>query len=134
LYVLVAFVNRGRGVDNGVGSDNFREELMTRTLAIATLTAVLVASSAAAADTPRMTYIKAKCAVCHGEDGKGKTPEGKRRNVPDLTAPAVQKRSDAEIAALIRNGHARMPSFNKALSEPQIAALVAYMRVIAKAR
>ena len=106
---------------------------MTRTVAIATLAVGLVASSAAG-DTPRMTYVKAKCAVCHGSDGRGDTPEGKRRQVPDLTSPAVQKKTDAQLSALIRNGHARMPSFNKALTEPQIAALVAYMRVLGASR
>ena len=94
------------------------------------LATLLITVSASASDTPRMTYIKTKCAVCHGSDGSGNTPEGKRRGAPDLRAPAVQKKSDAELGKLINDGHARMPSFNKQLTPQQVAALVAYMRVL----
>jgi mono/diheme cytochrome c family protein len=46
------------------------------------------------------------CAVCHGNDGKGKTPIGERLypRAPDMTLPATQELSDGEIFAIIENG------------------------------
>ena len=46
---------------------------------------------------PQATY-KAKCAMCHGADGKGKA------NIPDLTSDKVKKASDAELEDFIANG------------------------------
>jgi len=34
---------------------------------------------------------KSKCAICHGADGKGKTPTGKALHVRDLGSPEVQR-------------------------------------------
>jgi cytochrome c len=34
---------------------------------------------------------KAKCAACHGADGKGQTEQGKQLGILDYTAPAWQK-------------------------------------------
>ena len=46
------------------------------------------------------------CALCHGNDGKGKTPIGERLypRAPDMTLPATQELSDGEIFAIIENG------------------------------
>ena len=70
---------------------------------------------------------RAKCAMCHGEDGGG-SQVGKSMNVPDLRSPAVQKLPDAELAQVISNGKAGMPSFKSSLSEDQIHALVTHIR------
>ncbi len=83
---------------------------------------------ARAADSPHATWIKAKCAVCHGEDGSGKTPEGQQMHVPDLRSPEVQKRSDSELREIIEKGHARMPSFKAALTQDQVNLLLYYIR------
>jgi len=99
---------------------------------IAMIAAALFASSAFAADTPHALWIKAKCAVCHGEDGAGRTPEGKRRKVPDLRSAAVQKRSDAELLDIIIAGHANMPSFKTQISKDRAALLVMYIRSLRK--
>ena len=100
---------------------------MVRTLAVLALAAF--ASSAIAGETPHGAWIKAKCAVCHGEDGAGKTPEGKRRNVPDLRAKEIQKYTDAELFDMISSGHGKMPSFK--LKKDQIALIVLYIRSLA---
>lgn len=86
---------------------------------------------AQAADTPRTTWIKAKCAVCHGEDGAGNTRQGKETHAPDLRRPETQKLTDAELRALIEKGHAHMPSFKTALTNEQVTALVYYIRSLA---
>ncbi len=91
-----------------------------------------IAAGALAADTPKSTWLKAKCALCHGEDGSGNTPEGKKRNVPDLRREAIQKLSDAELTKLIAEGHAKMPAFRVQLTPEQVAAIVQYIRSIAK--
>ena len=70
---------------------------------------------------------RAKCAVCHGQDGAGSTV-GKSMNVPDLRSLAVQKQQDAELAEIISNGKGGMPSFKSSLSEAQIHSLVTYIR------
>jgi mono/diheme cytochrome c family protein len=46
------------------------------------------------------------CAVCHGNDGKGKTPIGERLypHAPDMTQRATQELSDGELFAIIENG------------------------------
>jgi mono/diheme cytochrome c family protein len=48
----------------------------------------------------------ARCAVCHGPDGIGKTEVGRNLypKVPDLQVPETQKLSDGEIRYIIRNG------------------------------
>ena len=97
---------------------------------IAFLALVALASAAFAADSPHTAWIKAKCAVCHGEDGAGKNPEGKRRNVPDLRSNDIQKHTDAELFDMIAAGHGKMPSF-KAFNKDHITLLVAYIRSIA---
>jgi cytochrome c6 len=68
-----------------------------------------------------------KCAMCHGQDGSG-SEVGKSMNVPDLRSPAVQKLPDAELAQIIANGKAGMPSFKNSLSDEQIHALVTHIR------
>jgi mono/diheme cytochrome c family protein len=46
------------------------------------------------------------CALCHGNDGRGKTAIGERvyPRAPDMTLPATQELSDGEIFAAIENG------------------------------
>src|SRR6266849_7107816 len=73
---------------------------------------------------------RAKCAMCHGQDGSG-TEVGKNMNVPDLRSQAVQKLPDAELAQIISNGKAGMPSFKNSLSEDQIHGLVTHIHSLA---
>jgi predicted CXXCH cytochrome family protein len=53
----------------------------------------------------RQSFI-ARCAVCHGPDGTGKTEVGRNLypKVPDLQLSETQKLSDGEIRYIIRNG------------------------------
>jgi mono/diheme cytochrome c family protein len=77
------------------------------------------------------TY-KAKCSACHGADGKGDTPMGKKMGLKDLASPEVQKLSDDELAAIIADGKAKMPSYKKSLKPEQVKELVGYVRSLAK--
>ena len=86
---------------------------------------------AKAQDTGEGLY-KAKCAMCHGPDGAGKTTMGQALKIPDLHSAEVQKRSDAELAQIITNGKNKMPAYEAKVSKEQIETLVAYIRGLAK--
>jgi mono/diheme cytochrome c family protein len=75
---------------------------------------------------------KQNCAPCHAMDGSANTPAGKSTKAKDLRSPAVQKKSDEELANQIRNGKGPMPSFKARFKENEIAELVAFIRNLAK--
>jgi cytochrome c6 len=75
---------------------------------------------------------KAKCSACHGADGKGDTPVGKKMGLRDFSSPEVQKMSDDELTAIIADGKNKMPSYKKSLKPDQIKDLVGYIRSLAK--
>lgn len=98
-------------------------------LATALLAGVWLFSSPAKADvaSAEATY-KAKCAMCHGADGKGKESMKTR----DFTSADVQKMSDADLAAAITNGiPPRMPAF-KSMTPDQVKDMVKYIRSFKK--
>ena len=70
--------------------------------------------------------------MCHGPDGSGQTPMGRKLNVRDLRSAEVQKQSDADLTQLIGRGKGKMPAFGKSLSEDQIKSLVAHIRELGK--
>ena len=73
------------------------------------------------------TY-KAKCAACHGADGKGK----EAMKTKDLASADEQKMSDADLSAVITNGKPpKMPPY-KTLTADQVKDLVAYIRSLKK--
>jgi cytochrome c6 len=76
------------------------------------------------------TY-KAKCAMCHGADGKGETPTGKAMKVKDFASEDVQKMSDADLSSVISGGKGKMPAY-KTLTAEQVKDLVAHVRAFAK--
>ena len=82
-----------------------------------------------AADAAADVY-KSKCASCHGADGKGDTPAGKKMKVKDLASDDVQKQSDADLAAVIEKGKKPMPGYEGKLTKDQIDGLVKWVRII----
>ena len=98
-----------------------------------TLTAMLAGmcllNSPARADVAaaEATY-KAKCAACHGADGKGKDA----LKTQDFASAAVQGMSDAELTTIITDGKGKMPAYGKSLKPEQIKDLVAYIRTLKK--
>jgi cytochrome c6 len=91
----------------------------------------LHATSAFAAATDNY---KAKCAMCHGADGKGETPVGKKMGTHDFASPEVQKTSDADLATTIAKGKNKMPAYEKSLKDGDIKELVAYIRQLGKGK
>lgn len=54
-----------------------------------------------------------QCAQCHGMRGRGDGPQGPMLKVPNLARPSMKDDlSDAEIAAVIKNGRNNMPAFS----------------------
>ncbi len=100
---------------------------------LAMLAAGLALSTPAAADDAAATY-KAKCAMCHGADGKGDTPVGKKMGIRDLTSADVQKASDEELITITTKGKNKMPGYENKLSAAQIKDIVAYIRQLAKGK
>jgi mono/diheme cytochrome c family protein len=84
------------------------------------------------APTDGAGLFKAKCAMCHGPDGAGKTPMGQKLNVRDLHSAEVQKQADAALSQMIAQGKGKMPAFSKTLSADQVKLLVAHIRELGK--
>jgi len=98
------------------------------TLGAALLAGTCLFSSVAKADVAagEATY-KAKCAACHGADGKGKAA----MKTGDLASADVQKKSDADLSAVITTGKPPMPAY-KTLTPEQVKDLVSYIRSLKK--
>jgi len=87
---------------------------------------VAVCSSSAVAQDAAATY-KAKCAMCHGADGKG----GKM-GTRDFASADVKAETDAQLAEIITKGKGKMPSYDGKLKDTEIKDLVTYIRSLAK--
>jgi mono/diheme cytochrome c family protein len=104
-----------------------------RTVIIATILAALVFMCLPArADNTAEATFKAKCAACHGPDGKGETATGKATKVRSFADPDVVKKSDEDLGEEIAKGKGKMPAYAKSLNADQIKDLVAYIRTLAK--
>ena len=90
---------------------------------------VALATSAIAQDAAG-TY-KAKCAMCHGADGKG-SPIGLKMGAHDFTSADVQKQTDAQLTDIITKGKNKMPAYEGKLKDTEIKDLVAFIRGLAK--
>ena len=102
------------------------------TVVTVVLATIFFLSAAAKADTVAAegTY-KAKCAMCHGPEGKGATATGKTMGVKDFSSDEVQKMSDTDLSAAITAGKGKMPKY-ASLSADQVKDLVAYIRAFGK--
>lgn len=87
------------------------------------------AGNAPASDVGQLVDItwRQQCATCHGPVGRGDGQMGPMVQAPDLSRPDWQSRvTDVEMAAIIKTGKNRMPSFN--LPDPVLSGLVARIR------
>lgn len=73
---------------------------------------------------------KAKCAMCHGADGKGDTSMGKSMKLRDLGSADVQSQSDADLTGIITNGKGKMPKYDGKLTADQVKDVVKYIRTL----
>ena len=102
---------------------------MKRNLFGIALGLVIGISPAALADGAK-TYT-AKCANCHGKDGKGETAMGKKKGAKDL---GTSKMTVEEIVKVVTEGKANKegkpasPAFKDKLSAEEISAVAAYVK------
>jgi cytochrome c6 len=96
-------------------------------VAVLSAGACLLSTTAKADAAAGEATFKAKCAGCHGADGKGK----EAMKTTDLAAADVQKMSDADLSGVITNGKGKMPAY-KTLSADQVKDLVSYVRSLKK--
>ncbi len=89
-----------------------------------------VCSTSAAAQDAAATY-KAKCAMCHGADGKG-SAMGTKMGARDFASAEVKAETDAQLTDIISKGKGKMPAYTGKLSEADVKGMVAYIRTFAK--
>ena len=107
---------------------------MKKLLAISLAITALACWSARADDAK--TNYDAKCAKCHGDDGKGQTKMGTKLGCKDYTDATVQAAvSDADAFKSVKEG---LKKDDKTLMKPSeladddIKASIAYMRTFKK--
>ncbi|SRR6266568_563131 len=101
--------------------------LRVRSLVVAAIfVAVFIATGNAQSDAASL--YKSKCQACHGADGTGNTPAGKKLGAKDFHAPEVAKMSDSELFDITKKGKDKMPAYDKKLTDTQIKDLVNYIR------
>ena len=98
---------------------------------LALLAVVSIPLPALAAETPRGLWLKMKCALCHGEDGRGETPAGKQKGTPSLRTEEIQKLTDDELIKPVVEGHAGMPALQAKISNENRQLLISYIRSLA---
>src|SRR6266849_11041646 len=98
--------------------------LVVRTAIVAVCLA-LGAASVRAEDVAAL--YKSKCQACHGPDGTGSTPAGKKLGVKDFHSPEMAKASDAELFDITKKGKEKMPGYDKKLTDDQIKELIKYI-------
>jgi mono/diheme cytochrome c family protein len=108
--------------------ENMMNKLGAITLVAGLLAGASLLSAPAKADVAaaEATY-KAKCAGCHGADGKGKAA----MKTKDFASDDVQKMSDADLGGVITNGKSPMPAY-KTMTPDQVKDMVAYIRSFKK--
>jgi mono/diheme cytochrome c family protein len=98
-------------------------------------TALCLTSLAWAGDAAATADLyKTTCQKCHGADGRGDTPAGKKFEARDFHSPDVQKMTDAELIKITSEGQKKMPSYKDKLTQDQIKDLVAYVRQLGKTK
>lgn len=75
------------------------------------------------------------CAPCHGLKGKGdgETAKALLHKPANLMMDKVQKKSDDELAVIIKNGTDKgMPPWKNVLKDEEVEAMVKYIRELGK--
>jgi mono/diheme cytochrome c family protein len=100
---------------------------------LSTMSFGIAASFGAELDSSQLFL--AKCASCHGQDGKGSAKMAKMLKVDisqlDLTGKTTVKATDGELTKVTSEGLKKMPKFQDKLMAGQIEALVKYIRTLA---
>src|SRR5215813_13266183 len=94
------------------------------------LVALSIATARAEKDA-RDIYLD-KCAVCHGQDGAGKTAKGRKLKIMDVHETIKKFTVDQMIKAVQDGKGNNMDGYGKELSKDEIKAVVDHYRGLAK--
>jgi|SRR6185437_5151776 len=142
LIVLVLITTSGFLLSRGLSArnkpSNFEYAIANRALAISIPSNAKTAQNPLQQTSDILTGAKKEfvdhCAVCHAEDGSGKTEtaRGMSPEVPDLRADHIQKLTDGELFYIIKNGvrFTGMPAWD--FPDDRIWSLVALIRELPK--
>jgi mono/diheme cytochrome c family protein len=100
--------------------------------ALAFLGIVMICAAAPSHAQAGADTYKDKCMMCHSADGSGSSPAGKSMGAIPFSSPALVKASSADLIAATTNGKGKMPAYKGKLTDPQITAVVAYVRTLQK--
>jgi mono/diheme cytochrome c family protein len=130
-----------------VNRSNLKEEMMTQRYRWALLlvgftmvyglSSISHSVSAAGGDAAKgKATFQAKCVTCHGAEGKGDGPLGKKLKPPagDFTSAESKKKSEEELRGIIENGKPKtsMVAWKKQLNETEIQDVLAYVLTLRK--
>jgi len=101
-------------------------------LTLAGLILGLILPAVAQAQDDAARIFKANCVLCHSANGSGDSTAGKALKAKDLRSAEVQKKSDAEILAVITKGKGKMPAFAEQIQPTEMKKVVVYVRHLAK--
>ena len=93
---------------------------------------VLFCSVASQGQSAGESLFKTKCAACHGQDGKGEVPMGRKLDARNLSSSEVQTQSDTQLTDIVTKGKNKMPAYDGKLTKEQIGQVVAYIRELGK--
>lgn len=93
---------------------------------------LLLAGSAAFAQSAGETTYKAKCQMCHGPTGMADSAAGKAMKVKPISDPDVKKFTEEQMIAATKDGMGKMQPFKDKLTDAQIKDAVDYFRTFAK--
>lgn len=104
-----------------------------KTMVMILAAAALVAPAASAEEKPAADkFYAAKCASCHGKDGKGVEKMAKMLKTElkdlDLVDAATLSKKDEELIALTLDGKKKMPAYKAKLGGLDVAELIKYVR------
>jgi len=99
------------------------------------LTVLVLPLATMAQESEGSALYQSRCAVCHGDTGKGDGPAGKDRNPrpPDLSdARRMGRITDARLAEVIVKGGDGMPAYGSILKPEEVQRLVEYLRSLSR--
>lgn len=104
---------------------------------LAILSLALPLAARAQVDKKTERNWKAKCASCHGADGKAETDQGKKLGIPNYADAGFQKsKTDDQLKSAISNGakndKGEMEGYKDKLSGEEIDNLVKLVRSFGK--
>jgi len=119
-----------RRYDTSIGTKEYFVKKLWNVAVFCGLAAVM--AMPALAQNSGADIFKVKCQMCHGPDGTANTPAGHAIKAASFKTPSIVQTPDADLIAIVKNGKGKMPAFAGKLTDDQIKAAVAYIRVLQK--